>query len=239
MAQPPTGMDAFDRTTSRWGPATMLIGLVFSLAGPAYLMFGLGYWPGFGPVTQAWASVAAVFAVLWITEPITYYPMLGSAASYQAFMIGNIANKLLPSALAAQQAVGARQGTNKAEIAAVAAIVGAAAVHLLSLLVFVAVLGSWIVAVIPPSVERVFEYVVPAIFGAVLVQAITAAGRRYRTIFIALLCGAVGVFGVVPLVPAVSSYAMALCVVAAIALAVLLRDRTEVTVGSEKSEVTV
>lgn len=32
-------LGAFDRTTSRWGRITMLIGLAFSLAAPAYLVF--------------------------------------------------------------------------------------------------------------------------------------------------------------------------------------------------------
>lgn len=231
-------LDSFHRTTIRWGQATMLTALVVSLSGPMYLMFGLGYWPGWGPVLQAWVSVAAVFAVIWIVEPITYYPMLGPAATYQAFMIGNISNKLLPSALAAQNAVGAKQGTAKAEITAVTAIVGAVVVHLLSLLVFVGVLGSWLVSIIPPAVQQVFEYVVPAIFGPVLIQAVMSAGQR-RTVVIALLCGAAGIFVLVPLVPSASIYAMAVCAIASVALSVLLRDKTESTPADEKSEVAV
>ncbi|RCW45709.1 hypothetical protein DFQ14_10210 [Halopolyspora algeriensis] len=231
-------IDLFHRTTSRWGRATMLAALVISLAGPTYLMFGLGYWPGWGPVLQAWLSIAAVFAVIWIAEPITYYPMLGPAATYQAFMIGNISNKLLPSALAAQNVVGAKQGTAKAEITAVTAIVGAALVHLLSLLVFVGFLGSWIVATIPTSIQQVFEYVVPAIFGPVLIQAVMSAGQR-RTVVIALLCGAAGVFVLVPLVSSASIYAMAVCAVASVTLSVLLRTKTESTAEEEKSEVAV
>ncbi|GAA4879436.1 hypothetical protein [Saccharopolyspora cebuensis] len=217
-------VDDFERTTSRWGRLTMLVGLALSLAGPAYLMFGLDHWPGLDLVGQAWLAVALVYGVLWVAEPVSYYPMLGSAATYQAFMIGNIANKLLPSALAAQQAVGAAQGTRKAEIAAVTAIIGAAAVHLASLLVLVGLLGTWVVSVIPPQVQEVFGYVVPAIFGPVLIQSVLAADRP-RTALIAGGCGAVGVFVLVPLVPATQMFAMALCVVAAVVLALLARRR--------------
>ncbi|MHA6799853.1 hypothetical protein [Bounagaea algeriensis] len=226
-------LDAFARTTARWGSATMAVALVLTLLGPLWFMFGLGHWPGLGPAAQAWLSVAAVFGVLWIAEPVTYYPMLGPAAMYQAFMIGNIANKILPSAVAAQNAVGARQGTAKAEITAVTAIVGAAVVHLLSLLVFVGVLGSWIVSVLPASVQAVFDYVVPAIFGPVLVQAILTA-KRFRVIAIAVGCGLAGVFVVVPLLPGAETYAMALCVLAAIGLAVLTRERARSGVAEEE-----
>ncbi|MBB3051030.1 hypothetical protein FHS23_002053 [Prauserella isguenensis] len=231
-APPTTSLQGFDRTTSRWGRGTMLAGLAISLAGPLYLMFGLDYWPGWSPVVQAWVSVAVVFGVFWVAEPITYFPMLGSAASYQAFMIGNIANKLLPSAITAQQAIGAKQGTKKAEIAAVTAIVGAAAVHLVSLLVFVGLLGTWLASLIPDSVAEVFGYIVPAVLGPVLVQAFMAA-RQHRTRVIALACGAAGVFVLVRFVPSSSVYAMAVCVTAAIALSLALRDRTGTTDDEE------
>lgn len=228
--------DLFERTTSRWGRWTMLAGLVISLSGPAYLMFGLGYWPGFGVVAQTWVAVAAVFGVLWVVEPIAYYPMLGSAATYQAFMIGNIANKLLPSALTAQQSVGAEQGTKKAEITAVVAIIGAAAMHLVSLLVFVGLLGTWVVSIIPPGVQEVFAYVVPAIFGPVLIQSVMTANDR-RTLLISGACGVAGVFALVPLVPSTKTYGMALCVLAAVALALTFRTKTaESSTADEKTE---
>ncbi|MGJ7906084.1 hypothetical protein ACOQFL_06350 [Actinopolyspora sp. H202] len=228
-------METFHRSTSRWGQATLLAGLVISLSGPLYLMFGLGYWPGAETVSRTWLAIAAVFGVLWIAEPITYYPMLGSAATYQAFMIGNVSNKLLPSALSAQNAVGAKQGTAKAEITTVTAIVGAVSVHLVSLLVFVGVLGTWIMSVIPEAVRDVFGYVVPAIFGPMLIQAVMSAGQR-RTIPIALCCGAVGVFVLVPLVPSTSVYAMAVCTLAAVVLSVLLRDRAGSRNNTEETE---
>lgn len=229
--------DPFERTTSRWGRWTMFTGLVISLAGPMYLMFGMGHWPGFDVVAQSWIAVAAVFGVIWIVEPIAYYPMLGSAATYQAFMIGNIANKLLPSAVAAQQALGAKQGTKKSEITAVVAITGAAAVHLVSLLVFVGILGTWMVSIIPPAAQEVFGYVVPAIFGPVLVQAAMAADHL-RTVVFAVSCGVVGVFVLVPLVPSTEMYAMALCVLAAVALALTFRPRaTTADDADEKTEV--
>ena len=45
--------------------------------------------------------MATTFGVLWIVEPIAYFPVLGSSAMYQAFLIGNISSKLLPAAVVA------------------------------------------------------------------------------------------------------------------------------------------
>ncbi|WP_369821362.1 hypothetical protein [Kocuria sp. CNJ-770] len=75
---------AYDRTTSRWGRITMTMGLLLSLAGPAYLLFFSGLDIPLSTVVTAYLAVAAVFAVLAIVEPLTYFPVLGPAAMYQA-----------------------------------------------------------------------------------------------------------------------------------------------------------
>jgi hypothetical protein len=95
-------MSEFDRTTSRWGRITMITGLLVSIAGPLYLVFAGGLDIAPAQLWVAFAAVAATFGIIWIVEPLTYYPILGPAAMYQAFMIGNISNKLLPAALIAQ-----------------------------------------------------------------------------------------------------------------------------------------
>ena len=112
----PPELADFDRTTSRWGRLTMLCGLIISLAGPLYLVFFTGLDISAGQLWTAFLGVAAVFAIIWLVEPVTYFPILGPAAMYQAFMIGNISSKLLPSALVAQNRIGAKPGTRRAEL---------------------------------------------------------------------------------------------------------------------------
>src|SRR6478672_7494916 len=147
-----SAMADFNRTTSRWGQITMIGGLLISVAGPLYLVFASGLDNGPAQLWIAFGAVAATFGIIWIVEPLTYFPILGPAAMYQAFMIGNISNKLLPAALIAQTNIGAKPGSKRAELAAVVAICGAAAVHLVSLAVFVGLLGTWLISAIPPSV---------------------------------------------------------------------------------------
>ena len=80
----------FDRTTSRWGRLTMIAALVMSLAAPFYLIVFADLGITSTQVWIAFLAVAAVFSVFWVVEPITYFPILGPAGMYQAFMIGNI-----------------------------------------------------------------------------------------------------------------------------------------------------
>ncbi|MFF2677818.1 hypothetical protein ACFVRT_14690 [Arthrobacter koreensis] len=218
-------LDRFDRTTSRWGRLTMIAGLLISVGGPVYLvLFGnLGVtsaqlWTAFG-------AVAATFFVIWLVEPLTYYPILGPAAMYQAFMIGNISNKLLPSALVAQTSVGALPGSKRGDLAAVMAICGAAAVHLLSLLVFVGLLGTWLVSVIPAELTALARvYVLPAVMGAVMVQAIVSM-KALRPTLVALGVVLAVQYILLPLVPGLAMISTAISVIGTILIAWFTRKR--------------
>mgnify|MGYP001036691679 CR=1 FL=1 len=219
------GMAEFDRTTSRWGRITMIGGLVLSLAGPVYLVLfaDLGVTPS--QLSTAFLAVAATFFIIWIIEPLTYFPILGSASMYQAFMIGNISNKLLPAAMMAQSRIGAQPGTHRGSLSALMAICGAAAVHLLSLLVFVGVLGTWLISIIPADVIGVIRlYVFPAVIGAVIVQSIYSL-RQLRPTLIAFAVVLIVQFVLIPLVPALALAGTAISVIVTIVIGWFLRVR--------------
>ncbi|MFP5071099.1 hypothetical protein ACLFMI_15730 [Pseudonocardia nantongensis] len=229
-ADVPTAQEAaysqYDRTTSRWGRITMLLVLLLSVGAPLSLVAFGGL-----PITQpelwtGFLAVAAVFGVIWVIEPVTYYPVLGPAAMYQTFMIGNIANKLLPAVIVAQDAIEAKPGTRRAELAAVMAICGAAVVHVVSLAILVGVLGTWLVSVMPDSVIAVARlYIFPAIIGAVVVQ-LAAYVKQPRITVIALAVGIVVQLLLVPNLGETFGYfATAVVVLATVILAWFLRSR--------------
>ncbi len=218
-------MARFEKTTSRWGRLTMFVGLLLSLAGPAYLVVFGGLDLDASRIWVAFIAVAATFGVFWLLEPLTYFPILGPAAMYQAFMVGNISNKLLPAAVVAQASVNARPGTRRGDLTAVLAICGAATVHLTSLLVGVGLLGTWLVSVLPPALIEVARlYILPAVMGAVLVQCF-ATMRQPRTAAVAVVT-ALGIqFCVLALVPGLALFSTALCVAVTMVLSWFLRDR--------------
>ncbi|GAB3182083.1 hypothetical protein GCM10027060_14190 [Nesterenkonia halophila] len=221
----PAGMQAFDRTTSRWGRLTMLAGLLLSLTGPVYVALFMDVGVTLGHIVTAYTAVAATFLVFAVVEPVTYFPVLGQAAMYQAFMIGNISNKLLPAALSAQSRIDAKPGSKQGDLAAVMGICGAATVHLTSLLLFVGIFGTWLLSAIPDEVTEVTRmYILPSIVGAVFVQAV-ATVRQLRPTLIALSVGAVLVFAVIPALPALTYFGTALGVVATVLIAWFARRR--------------
>ncbi|MCW2134102.1 hypothetical protein [Arthrobacter sp. VKM Ac-2550] len=224
-AEAESDLAEFDRTTSRWGRLTMIAGLILSVAGPLYLVFFTGLDISAAQLWTAFAAVAAVFAVIWIVEPVTYFPILGPAAMYQAFMIGNISSKLLPSALIAQTRIGAKPGTRRGDFAAVAAICGAAAIHLVSLALFVGILGTWLISIIPVEVIDVARlYVLPSVLGAVIVQAILTI-KQLRITIIAVVVALLVQFVLLPLVPAIAFLTTGIAVIGTIIVSWLARDR--------------
>lgn len=233
--QTTAGMGEFERTTSRWGRLTMIAGLVFSLAGPLYLVFFAGFDLSSAQLFTAFVAVAGTFFVIWIVEPLSYFPILGQASMYQAFMIGNISNKLLPSALIAQASIGAKPGTPRGSLSAVMAITGAAWVHLLSLLIFVGFLGTWLMTIIPPDVAEVVRtFILPSVLGAVIVQAIVSL-KQLRPTLIAIAVAVFVLFVLVPLVPALGMAATAIAVIATLVLAWFLRKREPEQAEAERS----
>jgi hypothetical protein len=171
-------------------------------------------------------AVLATFGVIAVIEPISYFPILGRSAMYQAFLIGNIANKLLPAAVVAQANLGERPGTRRAELIAGSAIIGAVLIHIATLILFVGVLGTWLVGTLPaPLIATARGYILPAVFGAVVLQSVMAMKSR-RTTIVAVVVAALIVFVVVPLVPALTYYATALAVIITIAVSWFARSKT-------------
>ncbi|SDJ82602.1 hypothetical protein SAMN05428985_101626 [Nocardioides sp. YR527] len=215
----------FDTTTSRWGRITMIAALCLMLAGPLVLSIQLGVDPG--DVAAGVVAIALVFGILWFVEPFSYFPILGAASMYQAFMIGNISNKLVPAAIVAQSTIGAKPGTKRGQLAAVLAICGAATTHLLSLAVFVGVLGNLLLNAFPPElVAQVQTFVLPAVMGAVVVQMI-ASNPNTRILAIAIVVGLVVQLLLTPLFPVMAYFGIAVSVVATILLALFLPGRTK------------
>ena len=90
-------------------------------------------------------------------------------------------------------------------------------VHITTLILFVGVLGTWLVGMLPaPLIATARGYILPAIFGAVVLQSVMAMKSR-RTTIVAVIVAAVIVFVVVPLAPGLTYFATALAVIITIA----------------------
>jgi hypothetical protein len=161
--------DAFHVNAHFWGRLTIGCVIVLSAALPLYLSFVAGYHPGWQAIFAAFLAYIALVGFAWVVEPVSYYATLGVSGTYLSFLTGNIANMCLPSAAAAQQVIGAEPGTRKGEVAATLAIAAASFMNI-AVLIPVILAGSYILSVIPESVQAAFTYIIPAIFGGMIAQ---------------------------------------------------------------------
>ena len=216
-------MAGYDRTTSLWGPITMLAGMVAMLMGPILMVFAGGYTVSPGTLVTAVAAIALVMGVVWVIEPISYFPILGPGAMYQAFLIGNISTKLLPAAVTAQGSINAKPGSPQAQIAATLAICSAAIIHVGALVLVVAVFGQWLLTVIPADLlAAVTQFVVPAVLGAFLMQNIIGNRKQPKVLIAGLAVGVLVIYVLVPMVPALATAAPLFGVVLTAAAAMLM-----------------
>ncbi|MFC0247049.1 hypothetical protein ACFFIO_00860 [Citricoccus parietis] len=232
----PHPLATFDKITSVWGPVTMLAGLLAMMSGPVFLAVFGGFDVDFGTVAMAVVAIAMVFGVIWFVEPVSYFPILGPAAMYQAFLIGNISTKLLPSAMAAQTRIKAKVGTPKAQLAAAAAISAAGLIHVVSLILFVGLLGNWLLGMIPSDIlSAVSTFIMPAVLGAFIVQAVQTNWGNKPVLLTGLVVAAVIIVVLLPLVPGLATFATLLGVVLTIAVVVMLPRKAAPTAGAGES----
>ncbi|MBU8731849.1 small-conductance mechanosensitive channel [Cytobacillus oceanisediminis] len=169
VRQTTMSMQGFHGKSDFWGQTTLCMLIVMSFVPPIYFSFILGYHPGWGAIAGGLIGYAAFIGIMWFLEPITYYPVLGKSGTYIAFLTGNIANMCLPCSAAAQESIGAEPGTKKAEVAGT---LGIAVASLTNIVIIIAVVlsGSFILTIIPQSVQNALQFILPAIYGGVLGQ---------------------------------------------------------------------
>lgn len=109
----------------RIGRWTLSLVCITSLFPVAYLYFGYDVFPPLDWIWRDLLLITAGFGLIWIIEPLTFYPALGLSGCYLAFISGNIGNSKLPAAILAQELTGVEQGTKQAEIITTCAVAGA------------------------------------------------------------------------------------------------------------------
>ena len=92
-------------------------------AGPLFLpdlvlAVGFGLMPPFSAILSGFLAITSAVGVIWFVEPISYFPIVGVAGTYMAFVSGTISNLRIPCAMIAQKAVGVEPETDRGSIVA-------------------------------------------------------------------------------------------------------------------------
>lgn len=212
--------EAFSDPIIKLGKLTLLLAVPLSFLPPLYLGFRYDAFPPIKNILTAWFLVATIYGVEYFMTPISYYPILGNAGTYMAFLSGNIANVRVPCAIVAQEAVGVSPGTEEGEVVATLGMAGSIITNLI-VVTIAAFAGNTIIGFLPETVTDAFNYVLPAIFGA-LFALFAIKYPRFAAFGMALAITLVFVIGTLPTVLVVP-----ICSFGTIAFAIWLTKRDQ------------
>lgn len=161
--------DEYTPKINRIGKLTGYLGVLVAFTPALVLAVVYGIVPKLAALLTAFISGTSAFGVLWFVEPISYFPVVGPAGTYMAFLSGNISNMRIPCASMAQVAAEVEPGTEKGSIIATLGMAVSIIINV-SVLTIGAILGSSVLAMLPDSVKAALNYLLPALFGALFVQ---------------------------------------------------------------------
>ena len=154
---------------NRIGKITGALGVIIAFAPALVLAIVYGILPKPAALATAFVAGASSFGVLWFVEPISYFSVLGPVGTYMAFLSGNISNMRVPCASMAQVSAEVEPGTEQGSVIATLGMAISIVINV-SVLTIGVILGSSILAMLPESITSALGYLLPALFGALLVQ---------------------------------------------------------------------
>ena len=83
---------------------------------PTLICLKFNVFPPLKSLTNGFIQVAMLYIPLCIAEFLTFVPMLGSGASYLAFITGNLTNLKIPCASMAVENAGVESNTDEGDV---------------------------------------------------------------------------------------------------------------------------
>lgn len=208
--------DYFDRV-HRWGILWNIGALLALLCIPVAICLHLNVWPEGEALLKIMPKLMGLYWVTAIVEVITYVPLLGPGGAYLSFVTGNISNLKLPCGLKAMQQAKVRANTEEGEVITTIAIAVSSIVTTVIIAVGVLAFGPYLGLLTEGTLAPAFDYVLPALFGAL------AAGyilKHWKIMVAPLIAGVLFLYFVDPTMGA--GTLMFITIVVAVASALIL-----------------
>lgn len=161
-------MNSYNERTHIIGRFWIITALFAFLMIPVAISLKLNAFPQASVVLKGLAPIALLFYPTAVIEVCTYSPMLGSGATYIAFVTGNINNLKLPCALSAMDSAGVNPNSDEGEILSTIAVAASSIVTTFIIAIGVIAFAPFLPRITAPDsvLAPAFRQVVPALFGA-------------------------------------------------------------------------
>ncbi|WP_461205838.1 hypothetical protein [Clostridium sp. DL1XJH146] len=158
--------DSYDDEIHKLGRITGLLALLLIFIVPTMISIKFNIFPPTKNLLIGVWSIAILEIPVCIAEVLTYTPLLGTGASYLAFVSGNLTNLKIPCASMSMEIAEVKPGTKEGDI--ISTISVATSTMVTEIIIIVGVLA--IVPLTPVLSSEVlkpaFDNVLPALFGA-------------------------------------------------------------------------
>ena len=135
MAKNKSGTRSFDDTMHFYGRIWTAVCLFLMLCVPLFIGLYFKAVPSLNGVLMGSFGVCLIFLPSSIVEVITYAPMMGTGATYLAFVTGNLSNLKIPCCMNARDIAGTEYGTRENEIVSTLSVAASALVTCVVLMV--------------------------------------------------------------------------------------------------------
>lgn len=125
----------------RIGRFTMAVAFILAFLPVAYFVFIKGYSLPLASYINTIVVITSIGIGMWLTEPVTYWPVLGSAGTYLAYLSGNVGGMRFPVAMNVQASLKADINTPRGQVITIVGIVGSIVSNLIILFLIV-IFGS-------------------------------------------------------------------------------------------------
>ena len=153
----------------RIGRATMAIAFCLSFLPVVYFIVVRGYGMPVSAYINTAVAICSIGIGMWLSEPLSYWPVLGSAGTYISYFSGNVGSMRFPVALNVQSTMNADINTPRGQVITIVGIVASVFSNLIILLVIV-LAGNWVLTVLPEVVIASFSFVMPCLLGSMILM---------------------------------------------------------------------
>ena len=153
----------------RSGQIALIMCIIANFIPALYLWIAQGIMPSFQDILQIWLLAAGAYAVSWIVQPIAYFGAIGTAGTYLSWVVGSVVDIRLPAALMAQKMADVDPNSEEGECISTMAIAVSVFVSVGMITLFT-IIGVQIIPYFPAFITGSFDYILPALFGAVYIN---------------------------------------------------------------------
>ena len=159
----------YEERVHLWGRVSVAISILLFIMVPVAICVYYDAWPEMRHVLTGLLAVAPIYWTVGIIEVFTFSPMLGSGGSYLAFITGNLSGLKVPCALNAMEAAGAKPSTPEGEVISTLAVAASSLTTTVVIALGVLLLGYLTPVLESPTLQPVFDNILPSLFGGLAV----------------------------------------------------------------------